>query len=145
MNVEYVGATNNQKLTTKMLFVETFFMEPFFTNWALHPFTILFFVVILKAKIMSFTINCVIHFMTADFTVSLGVVRVYIQTKRKNLLQNSWYPYVSELYGWITSSASSNKWSTLIYNEVMDSQISMVSWVNCKGVYTVTRFYILFL
>ena len=39
MNVEYVWTINYQKLTTKMLFVEIFFMEPFFTIWALHPFS----------------------------------------------------------------------------------------------------------
>ena len=34
MNVEYVGTFENQKLTTKMLFVETFFMKLLF---CLHP------------------------------------------------------------------------------------------------------------
>ena len=80
MNVEYVGTNNNQKSTTKMFFVKTFFMDPFFTNWALHPFTTLFFVVILKPRIAWITVNCVIHFMTAGFTVPLGVVWVYIRT-----------------------------------------------------------------
>ena len=29
MNVEYIEINNNQMLTNKILFVETFFMEPF--------------------------------------------------------------------------------------------------------------------
>ena len=77
MNDEYVGTINNQKLTTKMLFVKTFFMEPFFTNWALHPFTVLFFVLILKAEIhVLLSTVCLIHLMTAAFTVPLGGVGV---------------------------------------------------------------------
>ena len=79
MNVEYVRTINNQKLTTKMLFVKTFFMESLFTYSALHPFTIPFLAVILKAKITCITVNCVIHFMTASFTVPLGVVGAYIR------------------------------------------------------------------
>ena len=79
MNVDYVRTINNEKLTTKMLFVKTFFMESLSTYSALHPFIIPFFAVILKAKITCITVNCVIHFMTADFTVPLGVVGVYIR------------------------------------------------------------------
>ena len=30
MNVEYVGTINNQKLATRMLFVETFFIKTIF-------------------------------------------------------------------------------------------------------------------
>ena len=83
MNVEYVGTINNQKLTTKILFLQTFSLETFFTNWALHLFTIFFFVVILKAKITRMTVNCVIHFVTAGFTVPLGVVGSTSELKRK--------------------------------------------------------------
>ena len=67
-----------------MLFVETFFMEPFFTNWALHPFTVLFFVVILKAKITCITLNCVTHFMTAG-SLTIGCGRgLYLNLNEKN-------------------------------------------------------------
>ena len=81
MNVEYVGTINNQKLTTKILFVKTFFMEPYFTNWALHPLTILFFCRNFDAKnCMYYCQLCDSLIMTAGFTVPLGVVGVYIRT-----------------------------------------------------------------
>ena len=38
-----------------MLLVETFFIESFFKNWALHPITVRFVIVILKAIV---TVNC---------------------------------------------------------------------------------------
>ena len=56
------------------------FHRTIFPNSALYPLTILFFVVDLKAKITCITVNCVVHFMTAGLTVSLGVVGVFIQT-----------------------------------------------------------------
>ena len=37
-------------------------------------------------------------------------------------------------FTFLTSSSPSNKWSTLLYNELMDSQISLVYWANCNGV-----------
>ena len=90
MNVEYVRTINNQKLTTKMLFVKTFFMESLSTYSALHPFIIPFFAVILKAKITCITVKCVIHFMTAHLTVPLGVVGgLHSNLNEKNRLQNS--------------------------------------------------------
>ena len=38
------------------------------------------FAVIVMAKITCITVSCVIHFMTAGFTVPLGVLGVYIRT-----------------------------------------------------------------
>ena len=90
MNAEYVGTINNQKLTIKMLFVEAFFMEPFFTNWVLHTFTTLFFCRNFEEK------NYIHYCQRCDslydrrFYRAIGCGRgLHPNLKKKNRLQNS--------------------------------------------------------
>ena len=91
MNIECDGAINNQKLTTKVLLIEALFMDPNYKQFggpSIHNF--LFYS---KAKIICVTVNYLIDFMTAGFTVPLRLAGVYIRTAKKKTYCKAAYIY----------------------------------------------------